>query len=256
MVLVKTGDQYSGYTYDEGMGYCKANFKGVFNTDSKKLKGRGDGMIEKTFWHTQCVYNLTYYKDGDKEYLSGLAWPKSLATKILSFGIPISMTVTRVRSTIDITEYMVNKMNSVQPIIAEETIDTVMAVLNEFNKQEEKIISIRDERIADTIQTLTVSSKKLKISIFDNGISDGDSVSVVYNDRLITPGLTVTGKPYELELELDWGKTLHSFTLVAHNLGSIPPNTATVTIEDGTDKYRLTANSDLKRNAVILIKMK
>jgi hypothetical protein len=42
--------------------------------------------------------------------------------------------------------------------------------------------------------------------------------------------------------------------LVANNLGSIPPNTALLTIEAGKERYQLKAAADLTKNAVILFK--
>src|SRR4051812_31938150 len=80
MVIIKQGNTYIGYTYDEGMGYCKANFLGSFNDSTRQLKGAGQSFIEKTASHVLCSYKLTFSVHGDGKYLVGSANPKSTLT--------------------------------------------------------------------------------------------------------------------------------------------------------------------------------
>ena len=48
LVVVQIKDSCFGYTYDEGPGFCKANFAGKFDRANQKLKGKGVGFIEKS----------------------------------------------------------------------------------------------------------------------------------------------------------------------------------------------------------------
>ena len=253
MVIVKTGNSYTGYTYDEGMGYCKANFSGTFDPASKKLKGKGNGFIETSFGHSQGVYNLKYSSIGDEHFFKGPVWPKSLATKILSLGIPVTVNLKRTSTSVDTTDFIRQRLVHTKEIPVEEKDDSIAAALKDYDRVEKEILVAKQERLGDTLQTIITPDKKIVIKLFDNGISDGDSVSVVYNEKLVAGRVGVTAKAFEFELELETGIRYHSITLVAHNLGSIPPNTATVVIETGDKKYRLSASSDFRKNAVIVI---
>ncbi|MBC7875303.1 MAG: hypothetical protein H7Y01_14980 [Ferruginibacter sp.] len=253
MVIVRTGDHYTGYTYDEGMGHCKVNFLGTFDAPSKKLKGKGMGFIEKSFGHSQGVYNLNYSSAGNQHFLKGPVWPKSLATKMMSMGIPVTISLTRTSASVDTTDFTRQHLVKTKDIPGEIKEDSVTVALEVYDKMEEEIFAGKQQRLADTLQTITTSEKKLIIKLFDNGISDGDSVSVICNEKLVAAKVNVSAKPVEFEIELEPGLVYHTITLVAHNLGSIPPNTATVLIEAGDKKYRLSASSDFKKNAVIII---
>ena len=61
IVLVKSGIEYVGYTYDkDAMGFCHTNFTAAFDSANKKFKGRSTGFIDHSFMHAQTNYNLRY----------------------------------------------------------------------------------------------------------------------------------------------------------------------------------------------------
>lgn len=255
MVIVKNGKEYIGYTYDDGsIGYCKANFLGRFDSSSKKLKGKGMGFIEKTFGHGQCVFNLNYSKAGKGEFLRGMAWPKSIVSKIFTLGIPGIVSLTKVSDTIDTTAFVLSRISD-EPINVIDSIkdDTIIA-LEQYDELEKNVITTSKQRTDDTLSTIVVTGKNILLRIFDNGITDGDSISVLYNNKLVASKIEVTAKLVEIPLLIEDSDSNHKITLVAHNLGSIPPNTATIVIEAGDKKYTLFASSDLKKNASIIIR--
>ena len=43
-------------------------------------------------------------------------------------------------------------------------------------------------------------------------------------------------------------------TLVAENLGSIPPNTGLLIIQDGSQRYQIRFSADMQTNASVIIK--
>jgi hypothetical protein len=254
LVIIKTGANYSGYTYDEGMGYCKANFLGTFDSSSKKLKGKGMGFIEIKGLHIQSVYNLNYFFTNGTHFLRGNAWPKSVATKILNFGMPITITLSKTSDKTDTTDFIRQQLAKIKMQPDESNTDSVLNAISALDQIGETILAVKQSREADTLQTIVISEKKIKIKLFDNGVTDGDSVSVLYNDVPVVINMAVSAKALEFELTLNDKIKYHTITLVAHNLGSIPPNTATVLIEAGGKNYRINASSDYKKNAVIVIK--
>lgn len=252
MVIVKVGDSYIGYSYDEGGGgYCKANFLGQFDEQSQKLKGKGQGMIEKRGPHGQAQFSLKYSSSGGVHYLRGNVTPKTAVAKVLSMGIPQSVDLKRTSRTFDTTAYMRTYLSEPEKTIIEIRDDTVA---NTVSEEEKEIITSKQERRADTISTIQTSAKKLKIKIIDNGVVDNDSVSVLFDDQLVATKIKVMAVAFVVEIELDDIKKMHTITLVAHNLGSIPPNTALLLIMAGDKEYKLSASSDFTKNAVIVIK--
>ncbi len=100
---------------------------------------------------------------------------------------------------------------------------------------------------------ITVNTKKISLSIYDNGVTDGDTVSIFFNGKLLMSHQRVTEKPITLELELDMNLAKNEIILFAENLGSIPPNTALVVVNAGNKRYELFSNADMKKNAVLVV---
>lgn len=269
MVIIKQGNNYIGYTYDEGMGFCKANFLGSFNDSTHHLKGAGQSFIERTFSHVLCSYKLTYSVHGDGKYLVGTASPKSALTKVLSMGIPARTILKQVSTNVDTTGYMftwINKHGNAAGTLAQNrkadtlTTDSLLppATLSvaELNRKafDDSIKTVKTQRTADTLSTIVTAADSIVITIADNEVVDGDTVTVFHNNEVLVSRLFVSAHPYRIVVPLNREVPIHEFVLVANNLGSIPPNTALLTIEAGKERYQLKASSDLKKNAVILFK--
>ena len=54
----------------------------------------------------------------------------------------------------------------------------------------------------------------------------------------------------------NWNDDEIRLTLVAENLGSIPPNTGLLIIQDGTERYQIRFKADMETNASVIIKKK
>lgn len=100
---------------------------------------------------------------------------------------------------------------------------------------------------------ITVNTKKITLNIYDNGIMDGDSVSIFFNGKLLMTHQLVSEKPIILDLELDETLVKNEIILFAENLGSISPNTALIVVNAGDKRYELFSNADLGKNAVLVI---
>ena len=102
-------------------------------------------------------------------------------------------------------------------------------------------------------QTIEAGSDSLILAFYDNGVVDGDSISVYLNGEIIiakTKLLAVATKktiamPGTGDIEL---------LLVAENLGTLPPNTGLITIKDGEKQYQVNFSADLQTNATIIIR--
>lgn len=261
--IIKWNGAYIGYTYDEGMGYCKCNFVGEFDSVTKTFKGINKGVIEKTLFHMQSRYNLKYSVIANAEFLAGNAYPKSIGAKILSFGMREAVTYKKISNTIDTTEFMrtwIAAKTGDKPTDSILTQDEELigydstTIAPQLLPYTDTILMQKNERRTDTITVITTREKELKLTILDNAIADNDTISIIHNNKVLLgkQEVSVKGTTFSIPVGLD--NAYHEISLVAHNLGKIAPNTALVIIEAGEKKYRLAASTDLTRNVMIIIK--
>jgi len=116
---------------------------------------------------------------------------------------------------------------------------------NEF-KQRENIVT--DE--------IEVQSDSLKVDFYDNGEIDGDSISVFFNKQLIAFHQKLSTRSVHFNIKLDPLQMINELTMFADNLGSIPPNTALMVIDDGKKQYNIRLSSSLEKNATVKIRRK
>ncbi len=106
----------------------------------------------------------------------------------------------------------------------------------------------------DNIQKVYYKSDSLVISLYDNGIVDGDIVSVVMNGQVLFSKqmLTLKANSKTIHITKDMPDSL-LLILYAENLGSIPPNTGLLTVRDGQSVYEEFFSADLTTNAGIML---
>jgi hypothetical protein len=111
------------------------------------------------------------------------------------------------------------------------------------------------KRSVETIQTVYFKTDSLKLTLYDNGEVDGDTVSVVVNGKVIMgkKGLSTNAITETLYLTPEMGDSLQMI-MYAENLGAIAPNTGLLIIQDGKDRYEIRFSGDLNKNAAIIFK--
>jgi hypothetical protein len=87
---------------------------------------------------------------------------------------------------------------------------------------EEKFVSRKKILIKD----IPLSGDSIELHFYDNGEIDGDSISLFLNDQLIFTHLLLTGHAHIIKLAISEMKETNELTMVAENLGRIPPNTS------------------------------
>jgi len=111
-------------------------------------------------------------------------------------------------------------------------------------------------RKTETIQTIEYESDSLIFTIYDNGIVDGDTVSIVMNNNLIFAKAGLSEKP---NTKTFYTKDIPDSTQLiwyAENLGTIPPNTGLLIIMDGKIRHEVFFSADLQTNAAIILRKK
>jgi hypothetical protein len=103
---------------------------------------------------------------------------------------------------------------------------------------------------------IEVESDSVRLSFYDNGEIDGDSISVFVNHELVLSHQGLDAKAFNLFLRLDSTRELNEISMFAENLGRIPPNTALMVITDGKNRYEVFMSSSLTENATIQLRRK
>lgn len=97
-----------------------------------------------------------------------------------------------------------------------------------------------------------VRSRKLIIRVWDHNKIDGDIISLKFGNDWLLTNYTLEGEKYEIDATLTGFSG--ELTMYAHNLGSIPPNTAAIEVYDGFSNQRVNLNADLKTSESITLK--
>jgi hypothetical protein len=111
-------------------------------------------------------------------------------------------------------------------------------------------VTIR-ERKNELARTINVTSNVIEISLYDNGEIDDDSVSIYLDGALVLANKRLSNKPITYSLKIDESNPEHTLTMVAENLGRIPPNTSLMIIQDGDKRYQVSITSTEQKNAMV-----
>ena len=103
---------------------------------------------------------------------------------------------------------------------------------------------------------LEITSDSIRLSFYDNGIVDGDSISVFLNNKLILAHQELTAQALNIYIRLDSMLETNEVSMFAENLGKYPPNTAVMIVNDGDNRYEVYMSSDFKGNATVKFKRK
>jgi hypothetical protein len=114
--------------------------------------------------------------------------------------------------------------------------------------QEDSRITLRKNSL---VEQLTVGAPMAELELWDDAAEDGDTVSILLNDRVVFTGFPVLKQRQKISVVLEPG--VNRLVLIADNLGSIPPNTAVMKITAGTTKKYVRIKTDLKQNNLVLI---
>jgi hypothetical protein len=119
-----------------------------------------------------------------------------------------------------------------------------------------KITETFNSRKSILNKEFNVESDSVRLSFYDNGDIDGDSISVFVNNQPVLTHQELASKAFNLYLHLDSTKEVNEISMFAENLGTIPPNTALMVLTDGKNRYEVFLSSSLSENATIRVKRK
>lgn len=280
------GTSYTYFTEQGKRYYTICKVEGVIDFKKKYLEiketDRTKTNIPANIPNCFQTHKLTYFKKGMEETLEGIWIPApnqkgncgkgttllSKRTLINAYGF------NKNKSTIDIKKETApakekiaknqpksnikNKKNKDQAYFDWDDNDLtfdgdqdIQEKTSKSNPSETEELNRIEARKNVLIKTIDVESKLIRVDIYDNGEVDGDSVSLVYNGKLILSKRGLNTTPIKLNLKVDQDKEVNELTMYAENLGIYPPNTALMIITDGLNRYEVRITSDLEKSGVI-----
>ncbi len=286
---IRSGLKGVTYSYRSADFYGKASLVGIYNSDTKELTIAEDTLTDvHNTAGMSCLMTcyLGYRKDGKNEILEGKF--TSMNDHDKSDCGPGYVYLQRVEESDFHKEAFLEKKSSSPSATAKtahatpKTVapDTVAALprkkwpmpsgknfdmsaagpktLTPQPAQPEvralpPVPPVLKERENTLFQTIVTHSPDVKIELYDNGVVDGDTITVYHNNQLIVDSKELTEKPITINIKADSINTHHEFVMVANNLGTIPPNTALMVVTTGGKRYEINISSDEKKNAKLVI---
>ncbi len=144
---------------------------------------------------------------------------------------------------IDTDEVIVENANNI----------TNTAAQNSINNQPINLPWVLVGRENKLVKKIITNSKNISLDLFDNGTIDNDTIIVYDNKKLLINKKRLSYKSIHLEFEFSENIREHEVIIVAHNMGTVPPNTALLLYKDGKNRQEYFITSTNKINAKLLI---
>lgn len=139
--------------------------------------------------------------------------------------------------------------------------DTAKKIITEpVAKPKPKVVvpapAVIKNRSNELVKVFTVSSNEVTVKLYDNGEIDGDTISVYLDNKLVLSSKRLGTAPLVVKIPMSDDDSEHELTMVAENLGTIPPNTSLMIVEAGEQRFDIRITSTEQKNAVVRFKYK
>ena len=229
VIHAKAGSTVKGTFYhDEKYKYTCPDLKVNYELD--KSDNQTDSVI------AAGPATTTIWKPKDEDYVIDVSKPAGINTAIASTD---------------------SASSGLTALAAPDSAHNVMSIVVEpYIQDAQKIEESYNKRKAIGHHEYEIESDSVRLSFYDNGEIDGDSISVFVNNNLILSHQELAARAFNLYLHLDSTREVNEISMFAENLGRIPPNTALMVITDGKNRYEVFMSSSLTENATISLKRK
>jgi hypothetical protein len=108
------------------------------------------------------------------------------------------------------------------------------------------------ERKLALIKELVIDADSAYIQLFDNGIVDGDMITLTDNNKQVFTNALLSTQPLKYIINNKESNT-HAISFVAENLGSIPPNTGLMVVTANRQRWEINFSSDFAKTSYVRI---
>jgi len=124
----------------------------------------------------------------------------------------------------------------------------------ERKKELEKLVVSFEQRKTIVSTEVEIESDSVRISFYDNGDIDGDSITIFINKVPVLTHQPLSERALNMYLAMDSVHLNTEISMYAENLGKYPPNTALMVITDGAKRKEIFLSSSLTQNSSVILK--
>ena len=172
-----------------------------------------------------------------------------LNASISANKIPPSVEKKNIQATVNSTI----ETDTDEVVVENEATPTSTTTQNSIRNQPINLPWVLVGRENKLVKKIITNSKTVSIDLFDNGTIDNDTIIVFDNKKLLVNKKRLSYKAIHLEFNFTENSREHEVIIVAHNMGTVPPNTALLLFKDGKNRQEYFITSTNKINAKILI---
>jgi hypothetical protein len=226
----------------ESRAECPMDFEGTLMVSKAGSSIQGYFLRQDKYRHTCPDVRVNYSRDGNELNQDSALRNMMVGQKVWSphpedvvYTEPIAKTITNTSSTPAV----------ITPL---ET--------SKDEQQSQEMVKQFEARKTILQQEIMVSADSLRISFYDNGDIDGDSISVFMNGQPVLARKELDVKGLNMYIKLDKTKDVNELSMFAENLGRYPPNTALMVVYDGEQRHEIYLSSSLTQNSSVRIRRK
>ena len=172
-----------------------------------------------------------------------------LNASISANKIPPSVEKKNIQATVNSTI----ETDTDEVVVENEATPTSTTTQNSIRNQPINLPWVLVGRENKLVKKIITNSKMVSIDLFDNGTIDNDTIIVFDNKKLLVNKKRLSYKAIHLEFNFTENIKEHEVIIVAHNMGTVPPNTALLLFKDGKNRQEYFITSTNKINAKLLI---
>ncbi|MFM6994340.1 MAG: hypothetical protein ACKOWO_04385 [Sediminibacterium sp.] len=222
--------------------------------NGNKNCGSGKVFLEKE----QSILSVRKIKQGNTPTIIQNVNPKVTTTQSVTAKINSTISDNKVAQSLDkknINTFSnpIIETDSDEVINENSTLTTNPVTQNTIRNQPINLPWVLVGRENKLVKKIITNSKKISIDLFDNGTIDNDTIIVYDNKQLLVNKQRLSYKSIHLEFEFTENMREHEVIIVAHNMGTVPPNTALLLFKDGKNRQEYFITSTNKINAKLLI---
>jgi hypothetical protein len=240
------GNQVKGTSISKNSKfYCSTDFSGEIN--DKQIRITESKVINTNFKNKNEICLMTLNLLLKNGLLKGNFTSTNNIKKKCGAGT-VSLSFIRVDSVV--TNYSIEKniLNGNIPIEIIKAVDTL-----KLNRTSPFVSENKNLRNVEITNVLNIPFDSVHIEVYDNGIIDGDQVTLLVNKEVVVKNKIISDRPIEFDLLKKNGSEF-IIEFFAESLGNISPNTGLIIIKHNMYRKELTFASDfLKTNAIKII---
>lgn len=285
--LIRNGDSLTGtsYYYSDQHNVTRYQVKGYFNPfdgtvtwwDEEELEpsGRFTGKISDPLYYVtdfncpgEGIMKLDGHAETNREKSSknvevhldkvdSPVFEDEWDLVIENFGRGASE-----KDVIDSVELIAKRPVPVQKAIKEKTKVSEPAVAiavpeskktpaKPINKIPPTVEEMFNNRSKKLVTEIPLTGDTVELSFYDHAEIDGDSISLFLNNRLLQKNILLKASAFTVKLAVKELGDINEMTMVAENLGTIPPNTSLMIAYINGIRYEARLESDENSSAMI-----